>query len=98
MKLALSIVFTLILSIGYAQGLQESFDASCNCWTVTNHFDNGQVSSEHTENAARKKNGTATTYNANGIIIRQENWKWRIWTSVLGGAQADWKVRGHQND
>ena len=74
MKLALSIVFTLILSIGYAQGLQESFDASCNCWTVTNHFDNGQVSSEHTENAARKKNGTATTYNANGIIIRQENW------------------------
>ena len=37
-------------------------------------IDNGQVSSEHTENAARKKNGTATTYNANGIIIRQENW------------------------
>jgi antitoxin component YwqK of YwqJK toxin-antitoxin module len=74
MKFAFSFILTLIVAFGYAQGPQESFDAGCDCWTVINHFDNGQVSSKHTENAARKKHGEAATYNANGNLIRQEHW------------------------
>lgn len=75
MKFALSLLLAFIFSAGMSQGLQESFSAACDCWTITNHYDNGQVSSLHTENALRKKHGQSTTYNTDGTIIQQENWE-----------------------
>lgn len=57
-----------------AQGLEESFDASCACWTVTNHFDNGQISSVHHENEQRIKDGEAITYSPEGKKLRVEQW------------------------
>jgi antitoxin component YwqK of YwqJK toxin-antitoxin module len=75
MKFAFSFILTLFVAFVFAQGPQESYDASCNCWTITNHYDNGQLSSQHIENAARQKHGEALTYNVNGMLIRQENWE-----------------------
>ena len=74
MKFVLSLLLSFTIAFGFSQGLEESFSASCDCWTITNHFDNGQVSSEHHENKLCQKHGGATQYNANGAVIRQENW------------------------
>jgi antitoxin component YwqK of YwqJK toxin-antitoxin module len=56
------------------QGLVEQYDATCSCWEVKNHYDNGQVSSVHHENEARKKHGTAVVYNPEGAKLREEQW------------------------
>lgn len=57
-----------------AQGLVEKFDEGCNCYIITNHFDNGQVSSIHHENVARKRDGIATTFGEDGKVQREERW------------------------
>ncbi|MEX2595711.1 MAG: hypothetical protein WEC59_02190 [Salibacteraceae bacterium] len=58
-----------------AQGLQEKYLESCECWEIKNHYDNGVVSSIHFENEARKRDGEAKTFNTNGDLLRLEHFK-----------------------
>ncbi len=73
------ILFTFMLAISSltlaAQGIQEEFSQDCSCWTITNHYDNGQVSMIHHENEARKKNGELKHFSTEGKLIRLEEWK-----------------------
>jgi len=71
--------FTLLFSISFllnleAQNLEETYEVACDCWTVTNYYDNGQVSSVHHENNARKKDGDAVVYGYEGQKVRYEHW------------------------
>lgn len=67
--------FSLLLTLtGQTQGLIETFDGTCQCWVITNHFDNGLVSSKHYENEARKKHGESLQYNTQSQLIRKEQW------------------------
>lgn len=74
MKAFLTTIFVLILSTGFTQGLEETFDAGCNCWIITNHYDNGVVSMVHHENEARQKHGEMRHYNTEGKLTKVESW------------------------
>jgi antitoxin component YwqK of YwqJK toxin-antitoxin module len=75
MKTIITVLFVSVFSFGFAQGLVESYDESCKCTHIQNHFDNGQISTEYTENAAGKKHGEETVYYADGNIQYKRTWK-----------------------
>lgn len=73
-----AIVFIALLTASsslFAQGLTETFDEGCECYTITNHFDNGQVSSVHHENVNRKRTGSEKVYSAGGHLNYKRNWE-----------------------
>jgi antitoxin component YwqK of YwqJK toxin-antitoxin module len=74
MRTLFTLLFSLWLGFGFSQGLVEEFDAACTCWTITNHYDNGQISMVHHENEARQKHGELVHYNAEGQVLRKEYW------------------------
>jgi hypothetical protein len=72
-------IFALIASVvalqSFAQnGLETTFDQSCNCNVVTNHFDEGTVSSIHHETLDGRKNGLEEVFYANGQLQYKRNW------------------------
>lgn len=76
MKKVLAIAVLGILGYGaQAQGLQKNFVASCDCYEIKNHFDNGQVSTVFFENEKGQKNGQETVFYQNGNIQYQRTWK-----------------------
>jgi antitoxin component YwqK of YwqJK toxin-antitoxin module len=56
-------------------GLTKVFEASCDCYVVTNHYDNGKVSATHQELESGKKNGVETVYYFDGKKQFQRTWK-----------------------
>lgn len=75
MKPIVLIALLFSASVSFSQGLTETFDENCNCYTITNHFDNGQVSSEHHENVDRKRIGSEKVYSADGHLNYERSWK-----------------------
>lgn len=75
MKSTLLLLIMLSSLTGFGQtGLVKAFDNACNCTVVTNHYDQGQVSSKHFENDKGKKHGVETVYFEDGSIQYSRNW------------------------
>lgn len=76
MKKLLALPILLLSLNGLAQnGLTKEFDETCNCYVVTNHYDNGNISAQHQELESGKKNGTEIVYYFDGKTQYQRNWK-----------------------
>lgn len=76
MKHFACLVLTILSFSAFAQkGITTEFDKSCNCNVVTNHYDNGAISSVHHETLDGKKNGDEIVYFENGQIQYKRNWK-----------------------
>ncbi len=73
-----SIVFVVLVSLSstlLAQGLTETFDEECSCFVITNHYENGQISSVHHENVNRNRVGAEKVYSAGGNLNYERNWE-----------------------
>lgn len=58
-----------------AQGLEKTFNASCNCYEITNHYDNGQVSSLTHQNAKGQMDGKEIVFFQDGKVQYERIWK-----------------------
>ncbi len=74
MRTLLALLFICSLSNLQAQGLTEEYQASCECWVVTNHYDDGQVSAVYRENTNRQKHGSLKQFSSNGQLLKEELW------------------------
>ena len=76
MKTFLFLPILLLAASSFAQtGLTKEFDETCNCYVVTNHYDNGIVSAVHHEAESGKKNGIETVYFFDGTKQMERKWK-----------------------
>lgn len=75
MKTFLLIVAIFTSSVAFTQtGLVTQFDEACNCNVVTNHYDEGQVSSVHHESVDGKYHGKETVYFPDGKVQYERTW------------------------
>ena len=70
-----SLILILAVTPSFGQGLTETFDQSCQCWEVKNHYDDGQLSAIYYENEARQKDGVMKQYSSEGKLLKEEFWK-----------------------
>lgn len=76
MKTSVLIATLLLTTSVFAQtGLVTEFNEACNCNIVTNHYDEGQVSSVHHETPGGKKHGKETVFYNNGQMQYERTWK-----------------------
>lgn len=97
LNLMKTIIFACLLmlaSSAFSQnGLEHTYDESCDCTVVTNHYDGGQVSSVHHENNAGKRDGLETVYYENGQVQYERTWA----NGVLNGQGTHYHRSGNVN-